>query len=188
MGIFFGSRRKFKGFFTFVCMKISMIAAVAENRVIGKDNDLVWSLPDDMKFFMQTTSGHHVIMGRKNYESIPEKFRPLPNRTNIIITRQKDYKAEGAHVVHSLEAALDLARSNEEGEAFIIGGGQIYELGLEHADTMYLTEIQATFDGDAFFPEFDRTEWKVMKRDHHETDERHAHAFDFVTYVKAPQD
>jgi len=161
-----------------------MIAAVAENRVIGKDNDLVWSLPDDMKFFMNKTTGHHVIMGRKNFESIPEKYRPLPNRTNVIITRQKNYKAEGAQVVHSLEDALNIAKENGEHEAFIIGGGEIYKLGLAHADTMYLTEIHESFEGDAFFPEFDKDKWSEEERIHHSTDEKHAHSFDFVIYKK----
>lgn len=161
-----------------------MIAAMGENRVIGKDNDLVWHLPDDMKYFMKTTSGHHVIMGRKNYESIPEKFRPLPNRTNIVITRQEDYEAPGAIVVNDLTAALEIARQRDETEAFIIGGGQIYELGLEHADTLYLTEIQASFEGDTWFPSFNRGEWDEVARVRHQKDDRHAHAFDFVTYSR----
>ncbi len=161
-----------------------MIAAIGRNYVIGKDNDLVWNLPDDMKFFMNTTSGHHVIMGRKNYESIPPKYRPLPGRTNIIITRQKDYQAEGASVVHDLESALDIARENGESEAFIIGGGEIYRMALSHADTLYLTEIQDSFDGDTYFPEFDKDNWDEVARVHHRKDDRHAHAFDFVTYSR----
>jgi len=166
-------------------MKIAMIAAVAENRVIGKDKDLVWNLPDDMRFFMNKTTNHHVIMGRKNYESILEKYRPLPNRTNIIITRQKDYQAEGAIVVHSLENALEIAETDGEEEAFIIGGGEIYKLGLEYADVMYLTEVHESFEGDAFFPEFDKSKWTELERKHHSTDEKHAHSFDFVVYKKS---
>ena len=165
-------------------MKISMIAAVAENKVIGKDNDLVWNLPDDMKFFMTKTSGHHVVMGRKNYESIPHKFRPLPNRTNIVMTRQKGLEIEGTHVVNNLEEALQLAKANHEEEVFIIGGGEIYKLGLDVADVMYLTEIKASFEGDAFFPEFDHSEWEETERIPHGTDEKHAYAFDFVTYKR----
>lgn len=165
-------------------MQVSMIAAVAENNVIGKDNDLVWNLPDDMKFFMQKTSGHHVIMGRKNFESIPDKFRPLPNRTNIVMTRQPGLHIQGAHVVNRLEDALHIAKTNKEKEAFIIGGGEIYKLGLDVADTMYITEVKGTFEGDAFFPEFDRSQWVETERIHHGTDERHAYAFDFVTYRK----
>lgn len=165
-------------------MKISMIAAVAENNVIGKDNDLVWHLPDDMKFFMQKTTGHHVIMGRKNFESIPDKFRPLPNRPNIVMTRQKDLRIDGAYVVNSLEDALEIARKNNETEVFVIGGGDIYNLAMDTADTMYITEVKGTFEGDAFFPEFDKSEWKETERIHHGTDERHAYTFDFVTYQK----
>lgn len=165
-------------------MQISMIAAVAENFVIGKDNDLVWRLPDDMKFFMQKTTGHHVIMGRKNFESLPPKYRPLPNRTNIIITRQEHYKAEGAHVVHSLQEALVIAHKNDEPETFIIGGGEIYKLGLDIADTMYITEIHEKFDGDAFFPEFDKSKWNEIERIPHQVDEKHKYPFDFVTYKK----
>jgi dihydrofolate reductase len=166
-------------------MKVSMIAAIGKNRVIGKDNKLIWNLPDDMKFFMQTTSGHHVIMGRKNYESIPEKFRPLPNRTNIVITRQESYVAPGAIVVNTLVRALEIARQNKEKEAFIIGGGQIYELAMDSADYLYITEIDAEFEGDAFFPEFDKAQWQEIARVTHREDERHKHAFDFVTYQRA---
>ncbi|MBL3658038.1 dihydrofolate reductase [Fulvivirga sediminis] len=165
-------------------MKISMIAAIAENFVIGKDNDMVWDLPDDMRFFMEKTSGHHVIMGRKNFESIPEKYRPLPNRTNIVMTKNNDWTADGVEIVHSLEDALEIARKNNEPEVFIIGGGQIYELGLQHADVMYLTEIHASFDGDAFFPTFNKLEWIEKERIPHAKDEKHAYSFDFVTYVK----
>lgn len=165
-------------------MKISMIAAVAENNVIGKDNDLVWHLPDDMKFFMQKTTGHHVIMGRKNFESIPDKFRPLPNRPNIVMTRQQDLRIDGAYVVNSLEDALEIARKNNESEVFVIGGGDIYNLAMDTADTMYITEVKSRFEGDAFFPEFDKSEWQEIERIHHGTDERHAYAFDFVTYQK----
>jgi dihydrofolate reductase len=163
-------------------MKIAMIAALGKDRVIGKDNDLAWHLPDDMAYFMRTTTGHHVIMGRKNFESIPEKYRPLPKRINIIITRQKDYKADGAHVVHSLEDALEIARGNGENEAFIIGGGEIYALGLPKADILYLTEIRETFNGDAYFPEVDFSNWDEISRVHHPADARHAHSFDFVIY------
>ncbi len=164
-----------------------MIAAVAENGVIGKDNNLVWNLPDDMKFFMRKTSGHHVIMGRKNYESIPEKFRPLPNRTNVVITRQSDYDASTALVVHALKEALDIARANGEDEAFIIGGGQIYTLGLEVADIMYITEVKGSFEGDAFYPEYNQSAWQETERIPHLKDDRHAFAFDFVTYKRIKQ-
>src|SRR6185295_8623564 len=133
-------------------MQISIIAAVAKNGVIGKANDLPWRLPDDMKYFMQTTQGHHVIMGRKNYESLPEKFRPLPNRTNIIVTRQKDFMAPGCTVVNQLQDGVKVADANKESELFIIGGAEIYKLALPQTDTLYLTEIDAVIDGDVLFP------------------------------------
>lgn len=163
-------------------MTISMIAAVSKNRVIGKDNDLPWNLPDDMKYFMQTTSRHHVIMGRKNYESIPEKFRPLPNRTNIVITRQPDYMAPGCTVVHSIESALAIAGQSDEKEAFIIGGAEIFRQSLDFTQRLYLTEIDAIVEGDTFFPEFDPADWIETSRRHHPADERHAFSFDFVVY------
>lgn len=165
-------------------MIISMIAAMGKNRVIGKDNDIPWHLPDDFKFFKNTTSGHHVIMGRKNWESLPHKFQPLPNRPNIVITRQASYNAEGAHVVSSLTEALDIAEKNNETEAFIIGGGEIYRMGLEFADKIYLTEIQGDFDGQVTFPEFSEHIWKETDRVHHPSDERHQYPFDFVLYEK----
>ncbi len=163
-------------------MKISMIAAVAKNRVIGKDNDLVWHLPDDMKFFKDTTKDHVVIMGRKNFESLPPKWKPLPNRTNLIISRNAKYDALGCKVFTSLEACLEYVKTLNQDEIFIIGGGQIYKLGLELADRMYITEIDAEFDGDAFFPEWDKSLWNEVSRKHHAKDERHEFAFDFVTY------
>ena len=165
-------------------MKIAMIAAKTQNNVIGKDNDLPWHLPDDMKFFMQKTTGHHVIMGRKNFESLPPKFSPLPNRTNIIMTRKTDYHPEGTEVVHSLEDALAVAERGGEQEVFIIGGGEIYKLGLDRADILYLTEIKTEIDGDAYFPEIDLDKWKETARTPHTTDDRHKYAFDFVTYVR----
>jgi dihydrofolate reductase len=165
-------------------MIISMIAAVAENGVIGKDNDLVWNLPDDMRYFVEKTRGRHVIMGRKNFESIPEKFRPLPNRPNIILSRNTAYHADGCTTVDNLSAALNIAKESEEYEAFIIGGAQIYQMGLEYADRMYITEVKGSFEGDTFFPEFDKSIWKETSRISHEKDERHDFAFDFVTYEK----
>ena len=165
-------------------MIVSMIAALSKNRVIGKHNDLPWHLPDDMKYFMQTTKGHHTIMGRKNYESIPEKFRPLPNRTNIVVTRQHSFKAPGCIVVNSVERGLDISRDNGEREVFIIGGAEIYGVGIPHADRLYLTEIDAVIDGDTFFPEFDKRAWRELSRKNHPADERHPYPFDFVVYEK----
>jgi len=163
-------------------MIISLIAAVSKNHVIGKNNDLPWHLPDDMKFFMQTTKGHHIIMGRKNYDSIPEKFRPLPNRTNIVVTHQASFKAPGCLVVNSLEKGLEIALRNGEQETFIIGGSEIYNAGMPHANRLYLTEIHAVVEGDTFFPEVNRLEWKEISRKTHPADERHLHNFDFVVY------
>lgn len=165
-------------------MIISLIAALTKNRVIGKNNDLPWHLPDDMKYFMQTTKAHHVIMGRKNYESIPEKFRPLPNRTNIVVTRQKNFSAPGCHIVNTLEEGIDMARSDGEKELFIIGGSEIYSLGMTYADQLYLTEIDTTLEGDTYFPIFNKEDWQELSRTHHEADARHAYPFDFVVYKK----
>lgn len=163
-------------------MIVSLIAAVSRNNVIGKDNDLPWNLPDDMKYFMQTTSRHHVIMGRKNYESIPEKFRPLPSRVNIVVTRKRDYEAPGCHVVHSLEDAFAIPMQSEQEEVFVIGGADIFRQSLPYADRLYLTEIHAEVEGDILFPEFDRSEWKELSRVPHEADDRHRYPFDFVVY------
>lgn len=163
-------------------MIISMIAAVAENKVIGKDNDLVWRLPDDMKYFMETTKNHFVIMGRKNYESIPHKFRPLPNRTNIIVTRQTDYEADDCIIVDTISKAIEYAREQNQKEIFIIGGGQIYAQSLDLSNKLYVTEIKEQFDGDTFFPTYDKCAWEEVSRISHDKDERHLHAFDFVVY------
>jgi dihydrofolate reductase len=163
-------------------MIISLIAALTKNHVIGINNGLPWHLPDDMKYFMQTTKSHHVIMGRKNYDSIPEKFRPLPNRVNMVVTRQKDFKAPQCVVVHSLQEALELARKADEKEVFVIGGSDMYTLAIPFADRMYLTEIQTELKGDTYFPEVDRLKWKEISRSHHARDERHNYEFDFVVY------
>lgn len=165
-------------------MEIAMIAAVAENGVIGKDNDLVWSLPDDMKYFMNSTKSHYIILGRKNYESLPPKYRPLPNRTNIVITRQQGLELENTIVVNSLKEALAVCKKNNQEKVFVIGGGQIYEQALSITDSLYITEIQAEFDGDTFFPKYDKNEWEEVSREQHSTDERHEYAFDFVIYKR----
>ena len=166
-------------------MKVSLILAASENSVIGKDNDLIWHLPKDMRFFKDTTMGHHVIMGRKNFESIPHKFRPLPNRTNVVITRQTAYKADGCMVVSAIEEALQIAKHNGEGEAFIIGGGQIYKLALEAnlVDKIYLTKVHHSFEGDTFFPELNK-DWKEISRIQNQADEKHLYSFDFITLEK----
>ena len=166
-------------------MIISLIVAVSENGVIGKDNDLPWSLPSDMKFFKQTTLGHHVIMGRKNYESIPHKFSPLPNRTNIVITRQKEYNAPGCVVVNSLNESLRFAKENGEGEAFIIGGGQIYKMALENdlVDKIYLTKVRFECEGDTYFPKLNNN-WKIIKKIQNKSDSKHRYDYDFIFLEK----
>lgn len=147
-------------------MIISIIAAVAENNVIGGNNQLMWHLPLDMRFFMKTTEGHCILTGRRNYESIPEKFRPLKNRTNIVVTRQETYleESEELKVVNRIEQGIQLAKDLEERELFIIGGGEIYEQTMHLADRLYLTEIKHQFDGDTFFPSFDRSGWNETSR------------------------
>ncbi|HPI79327.1 MAG: dihydrofolate reductase [Cyclobacteriaceae bacterium] len=165
-------------------MIISLIAAVAQNRTIGKENDLPWRLPDDMNYFMRTTMGHHVLLGRKNYDSLLPKFKPLPNRTNIVVTRQKDFKAAGCIVAHSIDDGIAVARKNNERELFIIGGAQIYAQSMAQADYLYLTEIHAEIEGDTFFPKTDPGDWGEISRKRHEADERHRYAFDFVVYKR----
>jgi len=165
-------------------MIISMIAAIAENRVIGKDNDLVWDLPADMKYFMSTTRAHCIVAGRRNYESIPLKFRPLKDRTNIIVTRNIEYSAPGAIVVNSLDEAIERARLEGESELFIIGGGEIYEQAMNMADRLYITEIKASFEGDTFFPDYNKSLWKEDSRIANSKDDKHAYEFDFVIYSR----
>ncbi|TND07462.1 MAG: dihydrofolate reductase [Bacteroidetes bacterium] len=160
-------------------MKISAIVAAAENNVIGKDNRLIWRLPADMKFFKEKTTGHCVVTGRKNYESIPDKFRPLPDRTNIVVTRQPNYNAPGATVVNSIEAAVAFAKAQGETELFIIGGGEIYRQFMPLYDNIYLTRVHATFEGDAFFPDLDTAAWQLKWTEAHAADEKHLAAFTF---------
>ncbi len=163
---------------------ISIIVAVAENNVIGKDNTLIWHLPADMKYFKEKTSGHCIITGRKNYESIPEKFRPLPNRTNIVITRQKDYPAPGAIVVASIEDAILKAKETKDEEIFIIGGAEIYRQSIELADRIYLTQIHNKFDGDAFFPELDYSKWCETSKKEGVMDDKNKYPHTFLILDK----
>ncbi len=165
-------------------MKITAIVAAAENDVIGKDNRLIWRLPADMKFFKDKTTGHCVVTGRRNYESIPEKFRPLPDRKNIVVTRQQDYAAPGAVVVNSLDDAIAFAREAGETELFIIGGGQIYREALPHYTGIYLTRIHHNFEGDTFFPVLNENEWQRTWHEEHPADEKHVHAFTFELWER----
>ncbi len=146
--------------------KISVIVAIGNNRAIGKDNELLWSIPDDLKRFKALTDGHPVIMGRKTWESLPEKFRPLPNRTNVVITRDSLYNAPGAVLAQSFPEALSLARDAEgASEIFAIGGQQVYECALPFASNLYLTLINDEKEGDAFFPAYENEFTKEMKRE-----------------------
>ncbi len=165
-------------------MNIHLIVAAAENNAIGKDNRLLWRLPEDMKFFKEKTSGHCVITGRKNYESIPEKFRPLPDRINIIVTRQKNYEAPGAFVVATIDDALELARSKNEADVFIIGGGEIYAQTISIADVIWLTRVHHTFDAHTFFPELNMQHWKETWREEFPINEKHIYAFTILKYEK----
>lgn len=159
-------------------MILSIIVAFANNRVIGKDNQLIWHLPNDLKHFKNITSGHTVIMGRKTYESIG---RLLPNRKNIIITRNSEYKLEGAEIHHSLKSAIDSCASEEE--VFIIGGSEIYGQSLPLAGRLYITEVLHDFEGDAFFPEINFDEWKLVSEEQGVVDEKNKweHRFRFYT-------
>ncbi len=169
-------------------MKISIIAAIARNRAIGKDNRLLWHLPADMKFFKNTTLGHPIITGRKNYESIPDIYRPLPGRQNIVLTHQDDYLAPGAIVVNDLEDAIGTAieAAEKEGrqEVFIIGGGAIYRESLdkELVDRMYLTLVDDKPNADTFFPEWNENDWEMRLLVHQEIDEKHDYAFDIYVF------
>lgn len=143
-------------------MKISLIAAISENKVIGRDNDLPWHIPEDLKRFKEITKGHPVIMGRKTYESIG---RLLPNRTNIIITRDKTYQVEEAVIVNSLEEAIQEGKKVDDREMFIIGGGQIFKQAIDVADKLYLTIVHSTIDGDVYFPDYSHFTKEVYRRD-----------------------
>lgn len=166
-------------------MKLSMIVAAAQNRVIGRENALPWYLPNDLKYFKQTTLGKPIIMGRKTYESIG---KPLPGRTNIVITRQEDYQPEGVKVVHSVEEARDLAENvcliDGQTEAMIMGGAEIYTLALPHADRLYLTEVHADVEGDAYFPEYDKSEWQEVSRENFSAEGANPYDYSFVVYDK----
>lgn len=154
---------------------VAIIAAVADNRVIGINNALPWRLPDDLKHFRRLTTGHHVLMGRKNYESIG---RPLPNRINLVLTRNPGYSAPGCRVVTSIEQALAIAR--DDPQVFVIGGADVYAQTLDRADSMYLTRVHAAVPGDTLFPAFEADQWIELERRNHVADARHIHAYSFV--------
>jgi dihydrofolate reductase len=158
---------------------ITVIAAVAENNALGKENQLLWHLPDDFKRFKTLTSGHYIIMGRKTFESFP---KPLPNRTHVIISRQANYQPEGCIVVNSLEQAIEACPKTEE--VFIIGGGEIYRQSIAVADKLDLTIVHASFEADTHFPEIDLSQWQLVFEEHHPKDERHDYAFTFQTFAR----
>lgn len=158
---------------------ITVIAAVAENNALGKDNQLLWHLPDDFKRFKNVTSGHSIIMGRKTFESFPKL---LSNRRHIIITHQKNYSPENCMVVDSLQKAIALCPASEE--VFIIGGGEIYNQSIELADKLDITRVHHAFEADTFFPDIDLNKWKLISTEFHPKDEKHFFDFTFQTYLR----
>lgn len=158
---------------------IILIAAVAENNALGKNNDLLWHLPNDFKHFKEMTSGHYIIMGRKTFESFP---KPLPNRIHVIISRQKDYQSEGCIVVQDLEQAIEVCPKNED--IYIIGGGRIYQQSISFADQLEITRVHHTFDADVFFPEIDLELWELTSETFHSKDEKHLFDYSFQTYSR----
>jgi len=161
-------------------MRLSIIAALSNNNVIGRDNDIPWRQSTDLKRLKALTMGHHVLMGRKTWETLG---RPLPGRVNVVITRREDYGAEGAVVVTSLDEALRIAGEAGDAEVFIAGGAEIYQQSMHRADRMYLTRIHADVEGDTFFPEFDDvSEWHLTDSEHFEADEKNQYPYSFLTY------
>lgn len=156
--------------------RLSLVWAMANNRVIGANNSLPWKLPADLRYFRRLTTGHHVIMGRKNYESIG---RPLPDRVNIVVSGQTAYQAPGCHVVRSIEEALQMAAGDSE--VFVIGGATIYAQTLQRADRLYVTRINAEIPGDTVFPEFDEDAWLETTREEHPADEHNPYDYSFIT-------
>ncbi|MDX1653326.1 MAG: dihydrofolate reductase [Brumimicrobium sp.] len=167
-------------------MNYSIIVAIGENRGIGKNNDLLWHLPSDMRFFKETTKGHTVIMGRKNWESIPKQYRPLPDRVNIVLTRNKDYNAEGAIVVNSFEDLPEILTTEGKGKYFIIGGADIYNMALQSGlvNEMFITQVHENFGADVFFPFFEEKNWKVETVLKHPADDRNEYSFTIKHYRK----
>ncbi len=158
---------------------IILIAAVAENNALGKNNDLLWHLPKDFKRFKEITSGHHIIMGRKTFESFP---KPLPNRTHVIITRQKDYVHEGCIVVQDLESAIAVCPKNED--AFVIGGGEIYSQSIHLANQLDITRVHHSFEADVYFPEINSKIWELTSEIFNHKDEKHLYDYTFQTFVR----
>lgn len=160
-------------------MTVSIIVAMAENGVIGRDMDLPWHISADLKRFKALTMGHHIVMGRKTFESIG---RLLPGRTTVIVTRQSDYQVDGAVIVNSLEAAQ--AAATDDSELFIIGGGQVYEIALPLADRLHVTRVHTEVDGDTSFPAVDWDQWELVSAERHGADEKNDHDFTFESYQR----
>ena len=156
-------------------MTVSLVVAASTNNVIGRDGGLPWHLPDDLRHFKRITTGKPLIMGRRTFESIG---KPLPERQNIVMTRDPDYAAEGCDVVSSVDEALELAGDAEE--VMIIGGGQVYRDFLSRADRIYMTRVQAEVQGDTLFPDFDKSAWRLVSSEHHAADDRHGYAFEMM--------
>jgi dihydrofolate reductase len=162
-------------------MKISIVVAVGSKNEIGANGELLWRLPKDMQYFKEITYGHHVLMGRKTYESIPPKFRPLSGRVNIVVTRDLSKIFEGCKVVSSVEEGIKFAKDSEAEELMIIGGGEIYKSTFEKTDKVYLTQVEATFpNADVFFPEIKKEDWKIISNEKHIADEKHKFDFEFL--------
>jgi len=161
---------------------VSIVAALAENGIIGRGDGLPWRLPADMRHFKELTVGHAVVMGRRTFDTLP---RPLRDRRNVVVTRDLGYQRTDAEVVHSIEDALQLLSGEEE--VFIAGGGEIYRLALPYATRLYLTVVHAAVDGDTRFPDLNLDEWKLAENVRHEADDRHAIPFSFVLYERVPQ-
>jgi dihydrofolate reductase len=162
-------------------MTISLVVAASENNVIGKDNRLLWHLPNDMKFFKNTTWGMPVIMGRKTYDSLG---KPLTGRTNIVMTRDRSWSAEGTKVSANMDEAMKTAAETDAKEVFVIGGGEIFKQILPQADKVYLTRVHATLDGDAFFPELPASEWKLLTQLDFEPDAKHQYGYSFQVWQR----
>ena len=163
-------------------MRISLIVAADREGIIGRNGTLPWHLPKDLKRFRELTTGHPVIMGRKTHESIG---RPLPNRTNIVLSRDANLEISGCVVCADLEAAFDEARASEDTEAFVIGGARVYQAALPHAARIYLTRVDATVSGDVRFPTIDPDTWRETDREEHPADERHEFAFALTVLDRA---
>ncbi|MCW3090429.1 MAG: dihydrofolate reductase [Ferruginibacter sp.] len=160
---------------------LALIVAASTNNVIGKDNHLVWNLPNDLKFFKNTTWGFPVIMGRKTFEEVN---KPLPGRINIVITRNPGWKAEGTITAANLDDAIQKARDTNAKQIFIIGGGEIFKQSMDIADTIYITRVHAILEGDAFFPEIDEGKWELVSNEDFQVDDKHAYAYSFQTWKK----